>query len=409
MNILYLAFACNPYTGSEAQCGWSWGMGMRRFAKVSIVTRTENKESIQRYLQENNISDLKVYYCDVPKCLNIYYKTHKAYHFYYLMWQQVAFQFVKKLHNIEHFDIIHHITLGDFRYLGPYWKLGARIVFGPVGGAQSTPEVFLSYVQSEYKREKIREMINVAVAKTPFYRKRLNHSSLVLAANKETQKFLQTYMETPDKCELLTENGVQSEKLKGYNEKRSTQVMTLLWAGRMVNRKGLSFLLDVLSKIPKEKQFRVVLVGDGPERNKLEQKAVMLSLKDKVHFAGNVSYENMQRFYRQADVFVFPSLRETTGTVLFEAMSSGLPIISFDQNGAQMLIDHTCGIRVRIDVPLKQIMEEFAQAIIEMIDKPEKRKQLGRNAYDKIVSQYIWERKCEMFFKRYQEILGGEK
>ena len=44
MNILYLAFACNPYTGSEAQCGWSWVVGMRKYAQVSVVTRKENEQ-----------------------------------------------------------------------------------------------------------------------------------------------------------------------------------------------------------------------------------------------------------------------------------------------------------------------------------------------------------------------------
>lgn len=407
MNILYLAFACNPYTGSEAQCGWSWVIGMRKFAQVSVVTRTENRENIQRYLQEKQITDLKVYYCDIPDALNFYYKTHKAYHLYYLMWQQVAYRFVKNLHNKEHFDIVHHVTLGDFRFLGPYWKLGVKVVFGPVGGAQVTPEVFTPYVEKEKRSEKTREIINAIVARMPFYRSALNHADLVLAANKETQQFLQKYMNDPEKCELLTENGVQAEKLMGYVEKEQSEITTLLWSGRMVYRKGLSLLLDAIHLIPKEKQFQLILVGDGPERPALVKKAFALGLSDRVHFAGKVSYEAMQEFYRKADIFVFPSLRETTGTVLFEAMSNGLPIIAFNQNGAQLLIDELCGCRVRIDCSLPQILEEFAAAIVDMIDHPENRKLLGRNAYGKIVSQYVWERKCELFFEQYKNMKGN--
>lgn len=405
MNVLYLAFACNPYTGSEAQCGWSWVIGMRKYAQVSVVTRKENKGNIQKYLQENNITDVHAHYCDVPDAFNIYYKTHKAYHLYYLMWQQVAYSYVKKLHVKEKFDIVHHITLGDFRYLGPYWKLGVKVVFGPVGGAQLMPEVFTPYVGVEAKSEKIRERINAMVVRTPVYRKALNRSSLVLAANQETQRFLQSCMDSPERCELLTENGVQSEKLKGFVERGTSDVTTLLWSGRMVNRKGLDFLLDALQLIPKEKQFQLVLVGDGPEKKKLEERAIRTGLSDKVVFIGKVSYETMQEYYKKADVFVFPSLRETTGTVLFEAMSNGLPIISFDQNGAQLLVDDTCGIRVKIDCDLSDILKGFAGAIEEMIDDPEQRKKMGRNAYDKIVAQYAWERKCELFFKRYERIM----
>lgn len=406
MNILYLAFACNPYAGSEAQCGWSWAMGMRKFAQVSVVTRTENKQDIQRYLQTNQIEDLHVYYCDIPNVLNVYYKTHKAYHLYYLVWQQIAFQFVKKIYKKDHFDVLHHITLGDFRYLGPYWKLGIKVVFGPVGGAQVTPEVFTPYIAQEKKNEKFRKWINEWVVKNPFYRNALNHAELVLAANRETQKFLQRFMDEPKRCELLTENGVQAANLNGYIEKKQSETTVLLWAGRMVNRKGLSFLLDVLYQIPRNKSFRMVFVGDGPERFVLEKKAILLGLKNKIYFAGKVSYEEMQAFYRQADVFVFPSLRETTGTVLFEAMSNGLPIITFNQNGAQLLLDETCGRLINIDCSLQKIQELFVATIIEMIDNPEKREQLGRNAYERIVSQYVWERKCEMFFERYRKIKG---
>lgn len=404
MHVLYLAFACNPFTGSEAQCGWSWVIGMHRFTQVSVVTRTENKKNIEKYLSDHKIADLEVYYCDVPELLNFYYKAHKAYHLYYIMWQYAAYRFVKKLHNKKQFDIIHHVTLGDFRFLGPYWKLDAKVVFGPVGGAQLTPKVFAPYVEREKINEKVRAMINAIMVRISSYRNALNHTDLVLAANEETQRFMQTYMDTPEKCELLTENGVRVEDIMAYTEKEQSRMATLLWAGRMVYRKGLSLLLDVIHLIPKEKQFQLILVGDGPERSVLEKKACALGLHDKVHFVGNIPYKEMQGFYRKADVFVFPSLRETTGTVLFEAMSNGLPIIAFDQNGAKLLVDEFCGYLVRIDCPLPQILEEFAAAIVDIIDQPEKQKQLGRNAYEKITSHYLWERKCELFFERYQSM-----
>ena len=167
--------------------------------------------------------------------------------------------------------------------------------------------------------------------------------------------------------------------------------------------------MDAIQLLPKEKNFQLVLVGDGPEKKILKEKATTLGLGNKVIFTGRVTYETMQEYYKKADVFVFPSLRETTGTVLFEAMSNGLPIISFNQNGAQLLLDDSCGIRVNIDSSLADILKSFANAIEKMIDSPEKRKEMGNNAYKKIVSQYIWERKCELFFERYENIRGEQE
>ena len=72
MKILYIAFACNPYIGSEAQCGWSWPANMRKYADVSVVTRRENRTDIERYMNEKDIHNIKVFYHDVPDCINPY-------------------------------------------------------------------------------------------------------------------------------------------------------------------------------------------------------------------------------------------------------------------------------------------------------------------------------------------------
>ena len=53
MKILYIAFACNPYVGSEAFCGWSWPLAMRKYCEVYVVTRKENKAGIEKYLDEH--------------------------------------------------------------------------------------------------------------------------------------------------------------------------------------------------------------------------------------------------------------------------------------------------------------------------------------------------------------------
>ena len=66
MKILYLAFACNPFVGSEAQCGWSWPMAMREYAAVSVLTRKENKKDIEKFLSQKKIKNINVFYCDIP-------------------------------------------------------------------------------------------------------------------------------------------------------------------------------------------------------------------------------------------------------------------------------------------------------------------------------------------------------
>lgn len=399
MKILYSAFTAFPSAGSEAQCGWAWANAMRNYNEVYIVTRNEARQDIEKYIKENNIDNIKVFYHDIPSFLNIYGKTGKLYFPYYLMWQASLKRTVKKLHKQYHFDYIQHITLGDFRVVGTAWKNDSKFIFGPVGGAQLTPKAFKPYMKGHEKNEKIRELINKSVKINPFYRHALNKADLILAANKETQEYLKDMLRDKSKCRLLTENGIMTSKISNpdFNQKDKNDPVNILWAGRFIYRKGLEFLLEVLSMVETDRKYQLLLVGDGPEFNKLKKRSVELGIEDKVTFFGKIPYTKMKEVYSVSDFFVFPSLRETTGTVLFEAMSNGLPVLTFNQNGADLLIDDSCGIKVNINQDLNKIKTDFAKGIKSLTENDEMRIALGKAAYEKILNEYTWENKCKTF------------
>lgn len=405
MRILFSAFMANPYAGSEAQCGWAWAYAMREYNEVYLLTVYENQECIEHFLKKYNINNIKVFYHDVPKWLKLYNKTQISYlyFFYYYRWLKTSLKVIKKLNKKYHFDYIHHITLGDFRIAAPLWKTNTKFIFGPVGGAQITPEPFKPYMKGHEKSEKIRELINNAVKLNPFYRRTLNKASLVLCANKETQKYLSDIIKDKSKCRLLTENGIMSSKITepNFNRKNEKDTVNILWAGRFLYRKGLQFLLEALSLVETDRKFQLLLVGDGAEGDNLKKLSKELGLDDKVTFLGKIQYTKMKEIYSISDFFVFPSLRETTGTVLFEAMSNGLPVLTFNQNGADLLIDESCGIKVNIHQNLDLIKNDFAQSIKMLIENDVLRYDLGKAAYEKILNEYTWENKCKTFESKF--------
>lgn len=401
MKILYIAFACNPYVGSEAFCGWSWPLAMRKYCDVYVVTRKENRTGIEKYINEHKITDIKFFYYDIPDILNIYYKSGKMYMPYSVVWQNTSFNFIKRLHEKYNFDYIHQVTLGDFRLINPAWKLKSKFIFGPVGGAQTTPKTLQPYIGADNKSEVEREWINKMIKSWPLYRRVLNQIYLIFAANPETQAYLRECINEPEKCKLLTENGVNTDQICAPPEKEDNDKVILLWSGRMIRRKGLSFLLDVLQLVKTKKPYILKLVGDGPEICHLKKQASELGLKDRIEFVGKVSYEEMQHLYSSSDVFVFPSLRETTGTVLFEAMVNSLPIVTFDQNGAALLVDNNCGIKVNVIDDLSKIKNNFAIALCKVIDDPKLRSSMGHNARLKIIENYTWEQKCKRLYDEY--------
>lgn len=123
--------------------------------------------------------------------------------------------------------------------------------------------------------------------------------------------------------EPVTEVAVDINDIKDTcNEKDRNEECVFLVAGRMIYRKGLDFLFDALMRIPQETRYQVRVVGDGPELEHLRKRGKEdLNLSEHVHCMGSIPYMEMEKEYAGADVFIMPSIRETTGTVLLEAMS----------------------------------------------------------------------------------------
>ncbi len=104
--------------------------------------------------------------------------------------------------------------------------------------------------------------------------------------------------------------------------------VVLQYVGRLAPEKNLDTLLDAFECLPPGLKCRLVLVGDGPARQRLRTKA-----GERVVFTGYRTGEALAQAFASADVFVFPSLTDTFGNVLLEAMASGLPAVAFRAPG----------------------------------------------------------------------------
>jgi glycosyltransferase involved in cell wall biosynthesis len=114
----------------------------------------------------------------------------------------------------------------------------------------------------------------------------------------------------------------------------------LLFAGRLAHEKNIEWLFDVLSVLlPEVPEIVLVLIGDGPDREHLEQKAAEMGIRDSVQFIGAVSKDQMNGFYAAADVFCFPSESETQGLVIGEARAAGLLTVVVNAGGAPETVE----------------------------------------------------------------------
>jgi glycosyltransferase involved in cell wall biosynthesis len=109
----------------------------------------------------------------------------------------------------------------------------------------------------------------------------------------------------------------------------------LLYVGSLSERKGLDLLLDSFFLVAeRHPTVRLRLVGDGPLRRKLEEKARRSSAASRIVFAGFVEFESIHREYAQADIFLLPTLEDAFGVVVVEALSGGVPVICSKFAGA---------------------------------------------------------------------------
>lgn len=107
--------------------------------------------------------------------------------------------------------------------------------------------------------------------------------------------------------------------------------------------KGLDFLLKVFSRINLSEQCELTIIGDGPERDSLQEFAKELKIDANVYFSGMKNKQEIAELLRESHLFVLTSRYETQGVVLIEAMASGLPIVAPSVGGIPEIVKPFCG------------------------------------------------------------------
>ncbi|MEA1904877.1 MAG: glycosyltransferase [Candidatus Hadarchaeota archaeon] len=143
---------------------------------------------------------------------------------------------------------------------------------------------------------------------------------------------------------------------RGRNSKRKRLLVVAL----LSPKKGVPYLLRALHKLQgKRGDFRLDIVGDGPNRTEYEQMVAELGLSDRVKFHGLKSKPEVAEFMRRCDFFVLPSLFETFGAVLVEALACGKPVIATNIGGPNEIVTEEVG---------RLVPPKDADALTEAID-----------------------------------------
>jgi glycosyltransferase involved in cell wall biosynthesis len=215
-------------------------------------------------------------------------------------------------------------------------------VIGPLNGGLPWPPGF---TQLKKQREWIASLRNL-YRFLPFARSTYRHAAAIIAASSQTYAEFAAYR---DKLFFIPENGVGSAVCSNDSRGREPGAkLELIFVGGLVPRKACDLALRAAAPLLRSDLARFVVVGDGPERNSLEQLTRSLGIEKGVSFCGSLGHAEVLSRMRSADVLVFPSVRDFGGGVVFEALAVGAVPVIVDFGGPGDIVHPEVGCKVPI-------------------------------------------------------------
>lgn len=402
MNILVLAFACEPNRGSEEGVGWNWSINLAKHHNVYVITRGQEKPYIEKYISDTGIENPRFYYFEDAGVMHfIDKKIPMGFRTYYRWWQSQIVGIAKEIIKEHRIDIIHQLTYNEYRTPGKLYDIGIPFVWGPIGGGHEYNPILKNghFRKLDVVKEIIRKHLNHRYLKDKDVVRAIETSAEILVADPATYSILpktREYGRLLEAAYYPDRNGIKSF------ENRNHKKIRLMYAGVMTPRKGLKIIIDALGG-SSFRDFELIFIGDGIDRPLLEKLADRYGIKENIKFLGKISYDEVNCYYDWADLFLFPSIRDTSGNVVLEAMSHGTPVIALNHNGASEMITSESGDLIDI-----KSYEQIKKDYVEIIKKYQFNRELleikGRAARERLEQVYSWSHVMDVIDMVYQKV-----
>jgi len=384
LKILLSAFACRPGGGSEPGIGWHWAEEIARLGhEVHVLTRSKNVPFCRRAATESGLS-MVVHGYDLPRWARWWKSetTQRGMRPFYLLWQWRAFPVARALQARERFDIVHHITFGAHRYPSFMGGLGIPFFLGPIGGGEASPPALLRSAPLLPKIfEALRTLANRMVAIDPMVQKTFLRATLIFCKTQETRNGVPPGLR--HKCPLVPDVAAESA-LVASSPPAGSETPRFLYAGRLLYWKGVHLALRAFAEVRHQlPEATMIVVGQGPQENWLRQLAQQLGISDAVEWRGWLPRAEVMGLYCGCTAFTFPSLHDSGGTVVWEALSQGVPVICLDLGGPGARMPENCGYKISTERQTEQqVVFALAEAMRNIVSDTHLRQQFAKNALE---------------------------
>jgi glycosyltransferase involved in cell wall biosynthesis len=220
-------------------------------------------------------------------------------------------------------------------------------------------------------------------------------AELALATTVETQQVLQAL--GCRRVSLLSHAALPADEIRRLSAAPASRggPFRILSVGRLLHWKGYDLGIRAFHRMHRDiPEAEYWIVGDGPERRRLEQLAAELGLSRSVVFRGAQPRSAVAEILAQCDVLLHPSLHDSGAWVCVEAMASSRPVVCLDCGGPAVIVTDETGFKIQPVSP-GQVVRDLAAALALMALDPNRRQNIGSAARRRAEQHLNWDRKGE--------------
>lgn len=410
-DILVSAYQCGPGMGSVSQIGWEWYSRLAKRGKVTLVTHIRNRAALET---AGPVGQGEVIYIDTEWFAGPLYRFAKrlfprSEHPVFLIssldfyvYDAMARRCLQRMmaHG-RHWDVIHQPTPVSPLAATSLHRLGVPLIVGPWNGGLKSPLGFPEIMKAEsgwlYSVRRFGRLLDVLLGCT-------KKAKVILTATSPTRDTLP--QSAKPRARFMLENGVDVSTFAATPWPTSPgeqQPLKILFVGRLLPFKGVSMLIESLYRLQIFHAAELHIVGEGPEEVELKAQVKDLGMTTQVHFHGGMSHTEIAQLMPEMHVFCLPSVRESGGAVILEAMSSGRPVIALDYGGPSELVTRSVGQLIPAE-NWHQVVEALERTFLDVIHHPAEWALRGQAGRLKVESHYSWDAKIDQAITLYQEV-----
>jgi glycosyltransferase involved in cell wall biosynthesis len=410
MKLLISAYACAPNRGSEHGVGWSWTTEARRQGhEVWALVSPAHRNAIQAASQSDEVSAGIHWFFPEVKGWPLEPATEPKWErTYNTVWQRAALPIAKRLQDRVRFDLIHHLTWGGIRAPTFLGSVGPPLIVGPTGGGETSPALLRDRFGLKGKvLEALRDLSNSTISINPIVRGGLHDAAVIFARTADTKNLLSSRLR--EKTIVFGELGIRKEQIAAPRLRRQTPPR-LLYAGRLLYWKGIHIALQafagLLASIP---DARFTIVGTGPEEARLKADAKAREISDNIDFISWLPQNKLFELYDSHDLLLFPSLHDSGGAVVLEALCHGMPVVCLDLGGPKEMVTPSSGIIVKTTaLNTAQVASSIANELHKALSSPATLTDLSRGAVSR-ASDFILSNRVAKFYQEASRFIECSK